>query len=374
VFARYVLTAMAVLALSFAVFQMDKASRKGPPTRPAAEPARSSYAETVAGFGIVEPETENIAVGTHLSGVVKAVHVRVNDRVSVGGLLFELDDRQTTAELAVREAMRESAAAQLARLEALPRKEEVPPLEARVAEAKANLEDKEKLFERAKRGTSSGAVTAEAYDTSKTAVDVARAQLRRAQSELDLAAAGAWNFDRAVARAALAQAQAQCDQTRTELARLRVAAPRVPRPGADRSRESILDADLVEFRVLQVNVRPGQSVSAMPGQAIVVLGTIGPLHVRVDIDETDIARFKPGMRGTASPRGDSAQKYSLTFVRVEPFVIAKRSLSGDGMERVDTRVLQVIYAIDAVNPPLHVGQQLDVFLDAGEKPPGSETR
>ena len=222
-FARYVLTAMAVLALSFAVFQMDKASRKGPPTRPAAEPARSSYAETVAGFGIVEPETENIAVGTHLSGVVKAVHVRVNDRVSVGGLLFELDDRQTTAELAVREAMRESAAAQLARLEALPRKEEVPPLEARVAEAKANLEDKEKLFERAKRGTSSGAVTPEAYDTSKTAVDVARAQLRRAQSELDLAAAGAWNCDRAVARAALAQAQAQCDQTRTELARLRVA-------------------------------------------------------------------------------------------------------------------------------------------------------
>ena len=55
-------------------------------------------------------------------------------------------------------------------------------------------------------------------------------------------------------------------------------------------------------------------------------------------------------------------------------MIAKRSLSGDGMERVDTRVLQVIYAIDAANPPLHVGQQLDVFLDAGEKPPGSETR
>jgi len=47
----------------------------------------------------------------------------------------------------------ESAAAQLARLEALPRKEEVPPLEARVAEAKANLEDKEKLFERTRRGT-----------------------------------------------------------------------------------------------------------------------------------------------------------------------------------------------------------------------------
>ncbi len=373
-FARYVLPALAVLSLAFAVLQMDQARRKRPRASPPAEPARSPYARTVAGFGIVEPETENIAVGTHVSGVVKAVHVAVNDRVSVDGLLFELDDRATTAELAVREAMRESAAAQLARLEAMPRKEEIPPLEARVAEARASLDDKEKLFERAKRGTPSGAVTPEAFDTSKTAVEVARAQFRRAQAELDLARAGAWEFDRAVARAAQAQAQAQCDQTRTELSRLRVAAPRVRRPGAHRSRESIPDADLVEFRVLQVNVRPGQSVGTTPGQPIVVLGTIGPLHVRVDIDETDIARFKPGMRGTASPRGDSTQTYPMSFVRVEPFVIAKRSLSGDAIERVDTRVLQVIYAIDAVNPALHVGQQLDVFLDAGEKTPGPEAR
>ena len=98
----------------------------------------------------MESETENIAVGTHASGVVKAVHVRVNDRVAAGAPLFELDDRHLAAELTVREATRDGAAAQLARLEALPRKEEVPPLEARVAEAKANLDEKEKLFERAR--------------------------------------------------------------------------------------------------------------------------------------------------------------------------------------------------------------------------------
>jgi multidrug resistance efflux pump len=247
----------------------------------------------------------------------------------------------------------------------LPRKEEMAPLEARVAEAKANVSDKEKLFERAKRETASGVGSEEAYDIRKAALDVARTQLRRAEAEFDITAAGVWAHDRAVARAGLSQAQIQCDQGRTELGRLRVDAPRVRRPGADPARDPIPDADLVQFRVLRVNVRPGESVGAASGQPAVVLGTVGPLHVRVDIDEADIPRFTPGAAGTASPRGNSAQRIPLRFVRVEPHVVAKRSLSGDNVERVDTRVLQVIYAIDAADRSLYVGQQLDVFLDAG---------
>src|SRR5262245_53210688 len=257
-FVRYLLPALAAVALAFAVLQMEKAERESPRAAPPAEPSRSPYVRTVAGLGLVEPETECIAVGAHVSGVVKAVHVRVNDRVAAGGPLFELDDRHLVAELAVREATRDSAAAQLARLDALPRKEEVPPLEARVAEAKANFDDKEKLFERAKREAASGVGSGEVYESRKTAVDVARAQLRRAQAELDLASAGAWAHDRAVARAALAQTEAQCAQARAELDRLRVAAPCIRRPDAPRTSRSAPDADLVEFRVLQVNVRPGE--------------------------------------------------------------------------------------------------------------------
>ena len=51
-------------------------------------------------------------------------------------------------------------------------------------------------------------------------------------------------------------------------------------------------------------------------------------------------------------------------MRVEPFVIPKRSLTGGNTERVDTRVLQVIYAIDGPDPGLYVGQQMDVSLNA----------
>ena len=58
--------------------------------------------------------------------------------------------------------------------------------------------------------------------------------------------------------------------------------------------------------------------------------------------------------------------YPLEFERVEPYVIPKKSLTGDNTERVDTRVLQVIYSLDVTDRPVYVGQQLDVFIDVGD--------
>jgi len=45
-------------------------------------------------------------------------------------------------------------------------------------------------------------------------------------------------------------------------------------------------------------------------------------------------------------------------------MIASFSLTGARFERVDTRVLQVIYEIMSGNVPLFVGQQMDVFIEA----------
>ncbi len=61
-------------------------------------------------------------------------------------------------------------------------------------------------------------------------------------------------------------------------------------------------------------------------------------------------------------RGDPRQKFELRFVRVEPYVVPKKSLTGDNSERVDTRVLQVIYAVEGSGLPLYVGQQVDVYI------------
>ena len=70
------------------------------------------------------------------------------------------------------------------------------------------------------------------------------------------------------------------------------------------------------------------------------------------------------MPAKAYPRGNNRQSIPLSFVRVEPYVIPKRSLTGENTERVDTRVLQVIYEVGSTDQPLFVGQQMDVFIEA----------
>ena len=97
---------------------------------------------------------------------------------------------------------------------------------------------------------------------------------------------------------------------------------------------------------------------------MIVLGRSKPLHVRVDVDEHEGWRVPAGARAVGHLRGNAELKTPLQFVRFEPFVVPKRSLTGDSTERVDTRVLQVIYRVERDDLPLFVGQQLDVFIDA----------
>ena len=84
------------------------------------------------------------------------------------------------------------------------------------------------------------------------------------------------------------------------------------------------------------------------------------------LDTEPEIRDAPGAR--AMLRGDARQEFALRFVRVEPFVIPKKSLTGDNTERVDTRVLQVIYAVEDTTRRLFVGQQVDVFVEEGMTP------
>lgn len=346
-FVRYVIPLFAAMLLGFAVYRVSGQTAKPPEVQPPTAPARTPFVYTVAGSGIVEPQTENISVGSAFPGVVTKVHVEVGRQVEAGDVLFELDSASLAAEVEVREAAVAERQAQLARLEALPRPEERPAAAARVAEAKANFDQAFDLYERAKVLRGKTVMTEEDYLARRQGFDAAAAQLQRAQADLRLLEAGAWRPDRETAAAALRSAEAQAKAARTELERLRVRAQ-------------------VAGTVLQVNVRPGEFVGAPPGQALVVLGDVERLHVRVDLDEFDIPRFRPNLAATASLRGHAEIRFGLKFLRVEPYVIPKRSLTGDNTERVDTRVLQVLYEIPArPEAGLYVGQQVDVFLGEG---------
>lgn len=93
------------------------------------------------------------------------------------------------------------------------------------------------------------------------------------------------------------------------------------------------------------------------------LGVTQPLHIRVDIDEDQIERVATGQPALVSPRGDARRRIRATFVRAEPRVTPKTSLTNAVTERVDVRVLQLLYAVDP-SSGLRVGQQVDAFVPA----------
>jgi hypothetical protein len=109
------------------------------------------------------------------------------------------------------------------------------------------------------------------------------------------------------------------------------------------------------------------------------MGNLHPLHVRVNVDEEDVPRLRLHAPARGKVRGDlSQEEIPLTFVRLEPYVVPKTSLTGQNTERVDTRVAQVIYALDPQNHLVRenkvlVGQLVDVFIDTRPTPrPGRD--
>ncbi len=202
--------------------------------------------------------------------------------------------------------------------------------------------------------------------TRQAAVQVAEAALAEAKYQLEL---GQRLADQRVlsveenknrgyaaqkAEAQLAQARAQLKSSETDLERLTLRAP-------------------VDGQVLQVKVHLGEFAPTGALQTpLILLGNVDKLHIRVDVEEHEAWRVRPEAKAAATVRGNVDLKTPLTFVRFEPFVVPKKSLTGDSTERVDTRVLQVIYRIDNGNLPLFVGQQMDVFIDATDPRPAVE--
>lgn len=162
---------------------------------------------------------------------------------------------------------------------------------------------------------------------------ITREELETRRSDVQVAAA-----ERAAARAAVAQTEAL-------LARLTVRAPRAA-------------------TVLQVNTRPGEYAAPGAARPPLALGDLSYFQIRADVDEQVAPRVRPGMPAVGYLKGDTDKPIPLEFVRIEPFIIPKVSLTGSSVERVDTRVLQVIYRCpNAPSNTLYVGQQLDLYLE-----------
>jgi HlyD family secretion protein len=340
----FLIPLLAIAGVIFGVWTVVKGSKPPPASPPVIEPPQAPYDHFVAGSGLIESSSQNIGIGTPVAGVVKAVKVVVGDMVKKGDVLFEIDDRDLQADLATAKASLDVAVQQLERLKSSPRPEEIPPAEARLLESQAQLADAQNQLDRWTKVNDPRAVSEDELSRRKYAVMVAEARVKESQAGLALIQAGAWEADINVARSQVESAEAQVGQVSTEIERRIVRAP-------------------IDGQVLQVNVRAGEFAQAGPlSTPLLMMGSVSPLHIRVDIDEHDAWRVSAGSAAVAFVRGNKNLRTDLKFVRFEPFVVPKRALTGESTERVDTRVLQVLYSFERGSMPVFVGQQMDVYI------------
>ena len=342
---RKTVPAIAIVAFVFAVGAVLAMKPVRHPEPPPSPPPAARSESTVGAVGLVEANTENINVSCAVSGMVTQLYVKAGDHVQKAQKLFSLDDRDLEAELTVKRTALNNARAQLAKLIAEPRPEELPPLEAKVTEAQALAADAEVQVELIEGVTDSRAVRKEDVLRRRRNYEAAKARLAQAEKDLALAKAGAWGPDLEIARTQVAQAEAAVQQDEVNIERLTTRA-------------------LVEGTILQNKVRLGQYAQCGPlNEPLMILGSVTPFHVRVDVDEHDAWRVREGAPAEGSPRGNGSLSIPLEFVRFEPYVIPKKSLTGDSTERVDTRVLEIIYRVNQRDAPLYVGQQMDVYIE-----------
>lgn len=352
-FVRHILPVIAGGSLIFAVWSIAAADRARPLVDPAVAPPSNPYAATIAGSGLVEPSSEIVAVATELGGVVVAVHAKEGEDVAQGAPLFEIDGRIHAANLAQAQARAAAAEAALARLD-----RQVAQQRAITAQTGTSVTSAAAERERAESDRNRQQELSRQDFASRQRLESAVADARRAEAGLQGARAAVEAARRQIEvleaqrgefEATLLEAKALAQRASVDVARTVVRAP-------------------LAGRVLQLNIRTGEFAAAggLP-TPLVLMGNVVPLHVRVDIDEVDAQRLTSGAKATARLRGDARLSSELRFVRTEPYVIPKKSLTGGTAERVDTRVLQAIYAVADPGFPAFVGQQVDVFVEAAPR-------
>ena len=295
-----------ILAVTLLVFRLKKPQ---PAPTPLVEPSRAPYADSIGARGMVESENENVRIAPLLPGLIAEVYVKVGDRVTKGQPLFRQDTRDAEARIANQKA-------------------QVGLLNAKVHEAEVTLADRQDSFQRIEKLGRKDVVSDDERLRKYYAVQSAETALVTTKADLELA-------------------KAQLSQAEVNLDLLTVTAPR--------------DGD-----ILRVDLRSGEYAAVPPtdlNNPWLLLGETRFLQLRADVDEDSASRVRTGAQAIAFIKGMRSDPIPLRFVRIEPYVTTKKSLTGDSSERVDTRVLQVIYQFDQSKVPVYVGQQMDVFIE-----------
>lgn len=326
---------------------------------PLFNPAANPYARGIYSEGMIESEQaqgENINIYPEVSGPITRVLVAEGQTVHRGDALLTIDDSVQHATADQLRAQAEAALAMLNELKAEPRPETLRVSVAQVENARAALKSTQDALEKQERSYAMDpkSVSLDALDNARNAEKVAATNLKVYERQYELTKAGAWIYDVQNQERQYTALSKQYASAAALLAKYTLRAP----------------ADGV---VLAVQTGAGSYVSSQGAYdsytqgfdpLIVMAMPQQHLQVRAYIDEILIHRLPDPskMKAEMYVRGTDTH-LPLTFARIQPYVSPKIELSDERQERVDVRVLPVIFRLE--NPKgsnLYPGQLVDVYV------------
>lgn len=345
-----------ILAGLFAAYIFSQST---PPQPPAFSPAADPYARGIYAEGIVESALssgENINLYPEVPGTVKQILVAEGQEVRKGTPLLLIDPSVQQATTEQQKSAAEAAHAMLEELKAEPRKENLDVSESQVVAAQAALktaEDEMKKQEAAYE-MDTGSISKDALDNAVNAEATAEANLDVAQKQRDLTKAGAWSYD---IRNQERLYDALDKSYRASGALLDKYTLRATADGVVLSISTVVGA--------YVSPQGAYESYTQGMNPVMVLGTpSSDLQVRCYIDEILVPKLPVTSKMIAqmSVRGTDVH-IPLSFVRVQPLVSPKIELSDERQERVDVRVLPIIFKVQKPKDlNLYPGELVDVYI------------
>jgi HlyD family secretion protein len=334
-------------------------ARRIPPQAPAFSPAANPFAHAIYANGIVESAQgsgQNINLYPDVAGPVVKVLVAEGQAVAAGAPLLVVDPSVQQASADQQKAQAEAARTLLEELKRQPRPETLAVARAQADAAAATLKQVSDQLAKQRRAAEIDprAVSRDALDNAENAVRVAAANLEVARRQLELTQAGAWHYDIEAQERAARAAEKQYEASRALLDKYTLRAP-------------------VDGTVIAINAALGSYVSPQgayqaytqgAAPVLVMSATQRYLGVRVFVDEILVHRLPPRERLVAQMqvRGTDT-KIALEFVGVQPYVTPKIELSNNRQERVDLRVLPVVFRfVRRERAAIYPGQLVDVYI------------
>jgi HlyD family secretion protein len=302
--------------------------------------------QLVAGPGRVEPISEDIQIGSELSGKLKSVNVEEGDSIKPGQILAVLMNGDYRAQVLSAEAQVDVREATLRKVVNGARQQERAEALSTVHETEAVMNNANAEMERRRQLFTAGVISREEYERYSREYDVARAKYREASEHHSLVDDHAREEDQAMAEADLRLAKANLEEANARYEKTIIRSP-------------------IDGTVLRKHHRNGESVSnsSTVPDPIVTIGDKNVLRVRVDVDEAEVSKVRVGQKAyvTADAFGD--KKFWGRVVRVSEQLGPKNIRTDEPTERVDRKILETLVELES-GPQLPVGLRVDAFIVA----------